>query len=60
MECEILFSKGETKLVRKPTNQELNPKRKEPFRMEEDWFSFVVGLILALMVLFGLIKHVPC
>jgi len=28
-------------------------------RMEEDWFSFYLGIILGLLVLFGVIKSVP-
>jgi len=59
VESKILFSKGKTKLVQNLPNQDSKPKGREPFRMEEDWFSFVVGLILALLVLFGLIKSVP-
>jgi hypothetical protein len=46
-------------LNRESYDEKSNDKGKAPFRIEEDWFSFVVGIILALMVLFGLIKHVP-
>ena len=36
-------------------------KEKKPlkFRMEDDWFSFYVGIILGLLVLFGVVEHVP-
>ncbi|MDL1962642.1 MAG: hypothetical protein LWX01_13315 [Deltaproteobacteria bacterium] len=44
---------------RESRDEKSNAKGKTSFRIEEDWFSFVVGIILALMVLFGLIKHVP-
>ncbi len=36
-------------------------KEKKPvkFRIEDDWFSFFVGVILGLLVLFGIIKYIP-
>jgi len=36
-------------------------KEQEPkkFRIEEDWFSFYVGIILGLLVIAGIIKHIP-
>ena len=34
-------------------------KRYTKIRIEEDWFSFYVGIILGLLVMFGVIKHVP-
>ena len=35
------------------------PNKKGPFRVEEDWFAFVVGILIALAVFLGWIKNVP-
>ena len=35
------------------------PKKKNPFRIEEDWFAFVVAMIIALAVFLGWIQNVP-
>jgi hypothetical protein len=35
------------------------PKKKSPLRIEEDWFAFVVGILIALGVFLGWIPHVP-
>lgn len=35
------------------------PKKKSPFRIEEDWFAFVFGIFIALAVFLGWIKNVP-
>jgi len=29
------------------------------FRIDDDWFSFYIGVILGLLVLFGVIKYIP-
>jgi hypothetical protein len=28
-------------------------------RIEEDWFSFYLGIILGLLVLLGVVRHIP-
>lgn len=35
------------------------PKKRSPFRIEEDWFAFVVGILIAFAVFLGWIQHVP-
>ena len=35
------------------------PNKKSPFRIEEDWFAFLLGIFIALGVLLGWIQHVP-
>jgi hypothetical protein len=52
-------SEREKKLSEESHDERSDAKRKASFRIEEDWFSFVVGLILALLVFFGVIKNVP-
>jgi len=34
-------------------------KKTVRFRIEDDWFSFIVGVILGLLVLFSVIKYIP-
>ncbi len=35
------------------------PNRKGLFRIEEDWFAFVVGILIALGVFLGWIRDIP-
>jgi hypothetical protein len=37
----------------------ITKKKNRKFRIEDDWFSFYVGVILGLLVLFGIIKYIP-
>jgi hypothetical protein len=37
----------------------LEPKKKDPFRIEEDWFAFLMGILIALGVFVGWIRNVP-
>lgn len=34
-------------------------KKRTRFRIEDDWLSFYIGVILGLLVLLGIIKKVP-
>jgi len=34
-------------------------KKKNSFTIDDDWFSFYIGVILGLLVLFGIIKYIP-
>jgi len=34
-------------------------KKSVRFKIDDDWFSFFVGIILGLLVLFGVIKYIP-
>jgi len=34
-------------------------KKEGPFRIEDDWFAFVVGILIALAVFLGWIQNVP-
>jgi hypothetical protein len=52
-------SEREKKLSEESHDEKSDAKGKASFRIEEDWFSFVAGLILAFLVLFGLIKNIP-
>ena len=34
-------------------------QKKARFTIEEDWLSFYIGIILGLLVMFGVIKYIP-
>jgi hypothetical protein len=48
---------GGSTLVKKVSDPKA--KQKDPFRIEEDWFAFIIGIILTLLVLCGVIKNIP-
>jgi hypothetical protein len=48
-------------ITKNPEEVVLEEEKKKTvrFRIEDDWFSFYVGIILGLLVLFGIVKRVP-